>query len=90
MLHKAHREKVGPPTSFLSPLIAPIVSDSRRNRCRSPHAERNQNADYAVVNFQVVGGSFPSTSEMGSRDYQLHETFLKLFRDSYEDFWESY
>lgn len=86
MLHKAHREKVGPVTPFLSPFIAPKSSDSRRNRCRSPHAERNQNADYAVVNLLDVGGTFPSTSEMGSRDYQLHETFLKIFRD----FGESY
>ena len=66
MLHNAHREKVGPPTSFLSPLIAPIISDSRRNRCRSPHAERNQNADYAVVNFLVGEGTCPSTSLMGT------------------------
>ena len=53
MLHKAHREKVGPVTSFLSPLLAPKRLDSRRNRCRSPHAERNQNADYAVVNLLI-------------------------------------
>ena len=70
MPHKAHREKVGPPTFFLSPLIAPKKSDSRRNRCRSPHAERNQNADYAVVNLQA-----PYTLEMWTVFPELHETF---------------